>query len=415
MGKLTFLFTDIEGSTALWERHPEPMQSALARHDVILSDAIERCSGRIYKRTGDGVCASFERAADALSAALSLQHALLQEPWATPEPLRARIAIATGDGQWRNGEYFRAAINLAARLLSLCRGGQTLLSGRTAVATGDGSLAGAQVQHHGCYRLKGIEEPVEVVELAAELAACVAPPDGEKAYRVVRIGDLWRPLREVRNNLAPERDQFIGREAELRGLAERFDRKGRLVTVLGAGGIGKTRLVRRYAAAWLGEWPGGVYFCDLSEARSVEGIHFAVALAFGVPLGRDDAGLQLGHVIAGRGACLVILDNFEQVQKHAAATVGRWLDQAVEACFMVTSRERLQLVGEDVFALEPMDVARDAMALFEVRARAQQAGFAIVVSPAAPPRSRRCRSFSSTSSLRTHAWPPRDRGRRARR
>ena len=377
MSNLTFFFTDIEDSTALWERDPEAMQSAIARHDAVVSDVIERCNGRVYKTTGDGVCAAFERPHQALSAALSLQQALSSESWVTAEPLRVRIAIASGDARLRTGDYFGPAINLVARLLSLCHGGQTLLSERAATAAGDGSLAGAQIKHHGWYRLKGIEEPVEVAELAADFAVCVPPPDSEKAYRVVRIGDLWRPLRDIPSNLAPERDRFIGREAALRGLAERLERKTRLVTVLGTGGIGKTRLVRHYAAEWLGEWPGGVYFCDLSEARSLEAIHFAVAMALGVPLGRDDAGVQLGHAIAGRGACLVILDNFEQVQKHAAATVGRWLDQAAQACFIVTSRERLHLAGENVFALEPMDVSRDAMALFEARARGQRPDFAI--------------------------------------
>jgi predicted ATPase/class 3 adenylate cyclase/Tfp pilus assembly protein PilF len=377
MDNFTFFFTDIEDSTAKWERDAEAMQSAVARHDAIVSDVIERCGGRVYKTVGDGVCAAFRQSAHALAAAVSLQHALATESWATAEPLRVRIAIASGEARLRAGEYFGPVINLVARLLSLCHGGHTLLSKQAASAAGDGSLAGAQIRHHGWYRLKGIAEPVEVAELTADSAACTPPPDSEKAYRVVRIGDRWRPLRDIPNNLAAERDQFIGRETALRELAKRLARKTRLVTVLGTGGIGKTRLVRHYAAEWLGEWPGGVYFCDLSEARGLEGIHFTVSMALGVPLGRDDAGEQLGRAIAGRGACLVILDNFEQVQTHSAATVGRWLDQAGEACFIVTSRERLQLAGESVFALDPMEVSGDAMALFETRARQQQSGFAV--------------------------------------
>jgi class 3 adenylate cyclase len=110
MGKLTILLTDIEDSTALWEQHPEAMQSALARHDAILSNVIERGDGRVYKTMGDGVFAAFERSAEALSAALSLQPALSQEPWSTPAPLRVRIAIASGEAQWRKGDYFGTAI-----------------------------------------------------------------------------------------------------------------------------------------------------------------------------------------------------------------------------------------------------------------------------------------------------------------
>ena len=117
----------------------------------------------------------------------------------------------------------------------------------------------------------------------------------------------------------------------------------RLVTLVGAGGMGKTRLAVRYGWRSLGEWPGGVWFCDLTEARSLNGIASAVAGALGVQLGRGDPVEQLGHAIAGRGRCLMILDNFEQVVEHAAATVGRWLERAGEARFLVTSRERLSL------------------------------------------------------------------------
>jgi predicted ATPase/class 3 adenylate cyclase len=376
LDSFTFLFTDVEDSTAVWEREPDAMQTAIARHDAVMSATIERSGCRVYKAMGDGVCAVFEQPRGALQAALRIQHALATESWPTAEPLRARIAIASGEASLRTGDYFGPAVNLVARLLSLCRGGQTLLCADVAPSIGDGSLQGAEVHRHGWYRLKGIDEPVEVAELSA--GAVSAPPhDGEKAYRVVRIGDRWCPLRDIPNNLAPDRDLFIGREAALRELAQRLERKSRLVTVLGPGGIGKTRLAQRYAADWLGDWPGGVYFCDLSEARSVEGIHYAVSVALGVPLGREDAAVQLGHAIAARGACLVILDNFEQVQAHAAATVGRWLDQAPGARFIVTSRERLHLAGEDVLALEPMDLSHDALSLFAVRARAQRPGFAI--------------------------------------
>jgi predicted ATPase/uncharacterized protein HemY len=199
----------------------------------------------------------------------------------------------------------------------------------------------------------------------------------DKAYRVMRVGDLWRPVREVRHNLPAERDGFVGRAAELHALAARLDGGARLVTVQGPGGTGKTRLVRRYAWTWLGEWTGGVYFCDLSDARSLDGVYFAVAGALDVPLGRDDPGLQLGHSIAARGRCLVIVDNFEQVVEHAGATVGRWIDRAAEATFVVTSRERLHLSGEEIFAVEPLSVEHDAIELFATRARAQRPDFAL--------------------------------------
>jgi predicted ATPase/class 3 adenylate cyclase len=373
----TFLFTDIEDSTALWEREAAAMQIAIARHHMVVSEAITQFGGRVYKNMGDGVCAVFAQAECAVSAALALRHALTTESWATTEPLRVRVAIASGEARLLSDDYFGPAINLVARLLSLCPGGRTLLSVGAAASIEDVSIATARVAHLGWYRLKGIEEPVEVSELTTQVALGVPPPDSEKAYRVVRIADRWRPVHDIPNNLAPARDRFIGRETALRELAERLERMERLITLLGPGGVGKTRLVRHYGTEWLGRWPGGVYFCDLSDARSLDGIHFAVSMALGVPLVRGDAGVQLGHAIAGRGPCLVILDNFEQVQKHAAATVGRWLDHAAEAHFVVTSRERLQLVGETVFSLDPMEVIRDGLALFEARGREQRSDFAI--------------------------------------
>src|SRR4029450_6037412 len=118
------------------------------------------------------------------------------------------------------------------------------------------------------------------------------PADADKAYRVVRNGDCWVPVRAIRHNLPLERDAFIGMTGALRGLAERLDAGARLVTVLGPGGMGKTRLVRRYGWTWLGDWPGGVHFCDLSEARTLDGIHFAVGSAAAGAMGKGGRGPQ---------------------------------------------------------------------------------------------------------------------------
>jgi predicted ATPase/class 3 adenylate cyclase/predicted negative regulator of RcsB-dependent stress response len=379
------LLTDVVDSTRLSAALGDAAAAALwAAHDRVARDLLRAWRGREIDRT-DGFLLLFDRAADAAGFAAAYHRALA----GLEVPLHARAALHVGPVVLRENSAADVALGakpleveglakpVVARILSLAEGGRTLLSGAATAALG-GSLPEGQVLHRqGHYRVKGIDEPVEIAELAAPQAACVPPPDVEKAYRVVKVGDLWSPARRIRHNLPAERDAFIGREAELGRLAGRLDAGARLLTVLGPGGTGKTRLVRRYAHAWLGEWPGGVYFCDLSAARSLDGIHVAVALALGVPLGRGDAGTQLGHAIAARGRCLVILDNFEQVQPHAEATVGRWLDRAAEARFVVTSRERLHVAGEEIAALEPMDVASDALRLFEARASAQQPGFAI--------------------------------------
>ena len=177
-----------------------------------------------------------------------------------------------------------------------------------------------------------------------------------------------------RHSLPAERDEFIGREPDLAQLALALTRGDRLVTVLGPGGTGKTRLVTRCGWAGLDTWPGGVWFCDLAEARSVDGIAYALARALALRLGVEPI-TQLGDALASRGRCLVILDNFEQVTRHAEVTVGAWLDHAPAAQFVVTTREVLGLAGEAVLALAPL-VRDEAVALFVRRAEAGHRGFA---------------------------------------
>lgn len=379
----TLLFADLVDSTArtaglgelraaeMWAEHDRRARQLLARHDGLEIDR------------SDGFFLVFHRPAEALRFAVAY-HGLVAELG-----LAARVGIHHARVTLRRNpaaevargakpvEVEGLAKPLAARIMALADGGRTLLSADAAAALAAQAPVAPALHRHGFYRLKGIDEPIEIVECHSPQSAATPPADRDKAYRVVRVGDLWQPARQVRHNLVPERDAFVGRQAELRQLADRLDAGVRLLTLLGPGGTGKTRLARRYALMWLGDWPGGAFFCDLSEARSLEGIHFAVALALGVPLGRGDAGVQLGHAIAGHGACLLILDNFEQVSGHAAATLGRWLDGAPQARFVVTSRERLHLAGEETLALEPLALADDAITLFAERARAQRPEFAI--------------------------------------
>ena len=180
----------------------------------------------------------------------------------------------------------------------------------------------------------------------------------------------------TRHTLPAEGDSFVGRETESEDL-ERNLGGSRVVTLIGAGGMGKTRLAVRYGRQTLRDWPGGVWFCDLTEARSLHGIAAAVAGSLGVQLGRGDPIEQLGHAIAGRGRCLMILDNFEQVVDHTAATVGRWLKSAGEARFLITSREKLNLGGqESVQEVGPLSI-ETGLELLTSRARRLRPGLAL--------------------------------------
>jgi predicted ATPase/class 3 adenylate cyclase/Tfp pilus assembly protein PilF len=369
-GTVTFLFTDIEGSTALWEQAPDAMRDALARHNALLRQAIESAGGCIVKGTGDGVYAVFAAATDALAACLAAQRALqgaggdasnAQPATSAARPpiaLAVRMGLHTGVAELREDDYLGAALNRAARIMAAAHGGQVLLSATTAELVRERLPPGVTLRDMGEQRLKGLLKSERVLQVvAADLRADFPPLASQTGH-----------------SLPAERDAFIGRRDPLAELARRLDAGARLVSVLGLGGTGKTRLVTRFGWSSLGNFPGGVWFCDLSEARSPDGIMHAVAQGLDLPLGKDDPVTQIGRAIAGRGRCLVILDNFEQVARHAEETLGRWLNRASTARFLVTTREVLGLQGEQILALAPLAPA-DAAALFLRRAEAAKPGF----------------------------------------
>ena len=219
----------------------------------------------------------------------------------------------------------------------------------------------------------------------AVILRCLAREPARRFRRVEDVAEalLGRTPAEVaetdlvphgRHTLPDERDLFVGRQSEIEALERALAGGSRLVTVLGAGGMGKTRLAVHGGRLNLGRWPGGVWFSDLTEARSRNGLASEVAGSLGVQLGRGDPIEQLGHAIAGRGSCLLILDNFEQVADQAAETLGRWLAQAPEMRCVVTSRERLGLGGEHVLMIEPLSI-EIGVELFAARARGLRPAF----------------------------------------
>jgi predicted ATPase/class 3 adenylate cyclase len=383
------LLTDLVDSTRLVETLGDARAAEVfAAHDRAARDLLDARGGLEIDRT-DGFLLLFETVRDAAAYAVAYHRAVARLGSERGLALWGRAGIHEGEVILRENppaDIARGAKPLevegiakptAARIMALALGGQTLLSEPAREALHE-TPQGWEIQSHGHYRLKGMAEPMELFEVGVRGESPFAPPaDAAKAYRVVRAGDLWRPAREIRHSLPAERDEFVGRREELHDLAARLDEGERLVTVLGMGGTGKTRFVRRLGWTWLGDWPGGVYFCDLSEARSVDGIVSAVAAALDVPLGKDDPVVQLGHAIAGRGKCLVILDNFEQVTEHSPATLGRWLERAADASFIVTSREVLSIPGEHVMPLDPLPTDGAGVDLFVVRAQARNPDFAL--------------------------------------
>lgn len=396
---LTLLLTDVIDSTDRNSRIGDPAMAAIwAEHDRRARTLMQRWQALEIGRS-DGFLLLFEEVGDALGFA----HDYLRALAGLAIDLRARVGVHTGPVELRRNsaadvsrgaplyEVDGLALPLAARLMAAAGGGQTLLSsdsrrlvepkmvgesieidprdaGCGAVPGGvDTAVHPAQADvgrsvgsirlrlvSHGHWRLKGIDGPVHVFQAGADEDDFTPPSDSAKAYRVVHDGTDWLPAGRVPNNLPAERDLFVGRAGVLDRLARRFDEGARLVSLLGIGGIGKTRLALRYARRWLGDYAGGAWFCDLSAARSLDGIVYAAAQALEVPLDKTDPVESLGAAISGRGPCLVILDNFEQVARHAEATLGAWMFRAPQACFIATSRELLGITGEHALQLEPL-------------------------------------------------------------
>lgn len=374
----TLLLADVVDSTAMAERLDAVELAAWWQaHDGAARALLRTWHGREIDKS-DGFLLLFETVDDALAYAAEYHRALA----ALVPAQRARVGVHRAEVVLRENSAAEIAHgakplevdglgkSLAARLMALAQGGQTLLSASTAAA----SSTHERLRRQGHWRLKGMTEPVEVVECVDAAAPCPPPIDGPKGYRVVQRGQGWMPAADLPHSLPAEPDRMVGRDAELHDLAGRYDRGARLVTLLGLGGAGKTRLAVRYGWAWRGEFTGGVWFCDLSQSGSIDGLLHATAQGLELPLGRGEPVAQVGQAIAARGRCLVILDNFEQLVGHAAVTLGHWMGRAPEAAFLVTSRELLGLAGEQTLALPPLPQDQ-GLTLFVERARAADAAF----------------------------------------
>jgi class 3 adenylate cyclase len=250
-GTVTFLFTDIESSTQRWEQHTAAMASALARHDVLLHQAIEAHGGAIIKTTGDGLLAAFAIAANGLTAALAAQRALAAEPWGETEPLRVRMALYTGTAEAQTGDYFGPTLNRAARLLVAGHGGQVLLSLATAELVRDQLPPGMALRDLGAHQLKDLTRPQQIFQLVT--------PDLPAAFLPLRTLDPRRV------NLPSQPTPLIGREMEVAAVCALVRRTDvRLVTLTGPGGTGKTRLSVQVAAELSDDFQDGVAFVNLA-------------------------------------------------------------------------------------------------------------------------------------------------------
>jgi predicted ATPase/class 3 adenylate cyclase len=331
-GTVTFLFTDIEGSTRLWEAVPDAMRPALARHDQIVRTAAEGHGGFVFSTGGDGFAVAFSRAGDALAAALEAQAALNAESWPKAAAIRVRMGLHTGEADEREGDYYGPAVNRAARLTAVAHGGQVVCSAVTA-----GLADPAGLRSLGPHRLRDLGAPEPVFQV------------GGGVFPALRSVDV------VPGNLPTQVTELVGRMDDVARLAPLVGPE-RLLTLTGAGGIGKTRLALAVAAAVAPRFADGCWFVELAPATSGTDVGRAVAAAMGSPATELAA---LSGYIADRQA-LIVLDNCEHVLADAARVAQALVTAGPDAVIVATSREPLGVAGEVVRGVASLATPDDA-------------------------------------------------------
>lgn len=326
---VTFLFTDVEGFTRLWQDHPGAMETALETHDRLISRAIEANGGRIFSTAGDSFAAAFATPDLAVAAAIESQRALDLEEWGEVPPLRVRMGIHTGPAHGRAGSFYGPQVNLAARVMAAAHGSQVLLTQSSADL-----VTVARLNDLGFHRLRDIEELQHIHQLAADGLASDFPP--------IRAADAFR------STLPAQRSAFIGRQDDIAAVS-RLLLEARLVTLTGVGGCGKTRLAIEVAARELGHHEDGVFFVDLAPLSEAGQVPQAFLRGCGLPV---DAATEPSDQVVGHlepKEVLLVVDNCE----HLIDDVALMLDKVLSSCprvdVIATSREPVEIEGERTY------------------------------------------------------------------
>jgi len=374
-GTVTFLFTDIEGSTRLVQALGiDAWSSLLDRHRALIRAALAAYDGVEIQTEGDAFFAVFDRAPNAVAAAADAQRALAAEPWPHDTPVRVRMGLHTGEGTLdADGSYIGSAVHRAARIAAAGHGGQVLVSAATAALASDGLPPGVSITDLGDHRLKDLDRPEMLHQLVVDDLPASFPP--------------LRTL-DVPTNLPTQLTTFLGREAEIAEVLRLID-EGRLLTLTGPGGTGKTRLAIEAGRQALGGFPDGVWFVALGAIAEPELVAPTIAQELGLPDrgGRDPIHRLTDYLRSRR--TLLILDNFEQVAS-AGDVVRSVVGAGDGVAALVTSRSALHLYGEREYPVPPLgipDLAHlpalaalthyEAVALFIERARAVRPGFSV--------------------------------------
>jgi predicted ATPase/class 3 adenylate cyclase len=371
-GTVTFLFTDIEGSTRLLQSNREEWSSILARHQELLRAAFEAQGGVEVGTEGDSFFVTFPTAPGAVAAALAAQRALAREPWPDDVQVRVRMGMHTGEASFGTDGYVGLHVHRASRIASVGHGGQVLLSDTTRSLVREALPEGVELRDLGVHRLKDLEQPERLWQLVvADLQSDFAP---------------IASLDAVPNNLPTRLTTFLGRSREI-GEISALLAESRLLTLTGPGGTGKTRLSLEVAGRSLAAFPDGVFFVELAPISEPDLVPATIGQALGLPErgGRSSVDRLIDHI--GERRMLLVLDNFEQVT-DAAPSVNALLAACPNLAVMASSRSILHVSGEQEYPVPPLglpDPAHlppltqlsqfEAVALFIERARSVKPDF----------------------------------------
>ncbi len=340
-GNVTFLFTDIVGSTRLWEKDPAAMATALDRHERIIAEAAEANSGFRFKTVGDALYVAFSEGHDAIEASLQAQLELLAESWPVETPIRVRMGLHTGRAEERSGDYVGSTLNHCARLVEVGHGGQIVLSEATREVVGESPVEGTALLDLGAHRLRDLARPEHIYQLTHVGLPLEFPP--------------LNSLDALPHNLPVRRSRFIGRQREIAHVQQLQDGAA-LLTLTGAGGVGKTRLALMVAAAAVDEFEDGVWFVDFGPLTDPQLVPQRVAGALGL---RDEPGRSLAETLieyASRRNMLLLLDNCEHLVDACAELAQRMLESAPRLKILATSREPLAVSGEVTWRVPGLSV-----------------------------------------------------------
>lgn len=329
-GVVSFLFSDVEGSTGLWQTDTAGMAESLALHDQIFRTVADQFGGHVFSTAGDAFSIAFSTPGDALEAAVEIQRRLQSATWPGP-PVRVRMGIHTGTANERDADYFGPSVNLAARIMSAGQGGRILLSGVMAELVADRVGPAIEVVDHGAHRLDGIDEPHAIHEVLHRDLARVDGP--------LRTAEL------VPHNLPVTLSSFVGRVEESRAVARLLE-ESRLVVLTGVGGTGKTRLAVECARGQLAAFDDGVWMVELAPVATDALVMAAIGDVFELRPGESASITDVVTRYLWPKSALVVLDNCEHVLRGAASAIRAILAAAPHVRILATSRESIGIDGE---------------------------------------------------------------------